>query len=291
MQTLATFEQLVNAASTRNINLNDQVDRDNAFRPLHGGSAIVYLGTLHSQRQKVAIKSIRLSPTGHKTAIQHITEVIQVWSKLRHENIVSVFGIVTKFDFAVSVVYKWIPTGNAYDYVQNTETDPRPPLLGIARGLHYLHGQVSAPILHGDLRGKNVMVGEDGHALLSDYGLTSLIESSFDMTAATPIHPTVRWMAPEQIDNNGKVTTQGDVWALGMTALELFTRQPPYSAIHDMRGIITRILQEPPDRPSDESTCSRMTDQWWEICTLCWTRDESLRPSISAILKGISAVV
>ncbi|KAG6329229.1 hypothetical protein ID866_9859, partial [Astraeus odoratus] len=220
---------------------------------------------------KVAVKCIRPSPTGDKTAVQHITEVIQLWSKLQHENIVPVFGIVTKFDFAVSVVYKWIPTGSAYDYVQNTDIDPRPLLLGIACGLHYLHGQVSAPILHGDLRGKNVMISEDGHALITDYGLSSLIESSFDMTVATPIHPTMCVHL--------------------RTVQELFTRQPPYSAIHDMRGVITRILQGPPNRPSDESTCSRMTDQWWEICTLCWTRDESLRPPVSVILKEIRTVV
>ncbi|KAG6329230.1 hypothetical protein ID866_9860 [Astraeus odoratus] len=291
MQTLAILEHLGVTASKCGINLNDQVERDNAFRPLHGGNAIVYLGTLRPKMQRVAIKVIRLSPSGNKASIQHIAEEIQLWSKLKHENIVPVYGVLTKFDYAVSVVVKWMPMGSAYDYVQNRDIDPRPLLVGLARGLHYLHSQVSAPILHGDLRGKNVMVSEEGQALLADYGLSSLIESSFDMTAAAPIHPTVRWMAPEQVDNNGKVTAPADVWAFGMTALELFTARPPYSDVHDTRGVITSILQGPPDRPSDESTRSRMTDRWWKICSSCWVRDESLRPPVSTILKEIATMV
>ncbi|KAG6333274.1 hypothetical protein ID866_5816 [Astraeus odoratus] len=219
MQTRATLEHLAVTASTRGINLNDKVERDDVFRPLHGGSAIVYRGTLRPQMQRVAIKTIRLSPSGDKAAIQHIVEEIQLWSKLKHENVVPLFGVTTRFDYAASIVVKWMPNGSAFDYVQNRDVDPRPLLFGVIRGLHYLHSHVSAPILHGDLRGKSVMVSEEGHALLADYGLSSLIESSFDMTAAAPIRPTVRWMAPEQIHNNGKVTAPADVWAFGMTAL------------------------------------------------------------------------
>ncbi|KAG6329451.1 hypothetical protein ID866_9638 [Astraeus odoratus] len=247
MRTLATLEHSAVTASKCGINLNDQVERDDAFRPLHGGNSIVYLGTLCPKMQRVAIKVIRLFPSGDKASIQHIGEEIQLWSKLKHENIVPVFGVLTKFDYAVSVVVKWMPTGSAYDYVQNRDIDPRPLLFGLARGLHYLHSQVSAPILHGDLRGVGRLSSrrslftmlrfeekcKEGQALLADYDFSSFIESSFVMTAAAPIHPTVRWMTPEQVDNNGKVTAPADVWAFGMTALGLFTARPPYSDVHD----------------------------------------------------------
>ncbi|KAG6328634.1 hypothetical protein ID866_10455, partial [Astraeus odoratus] len=163
-------------------------------------------------------------------------------------------------------------------------------LLDVARGLHYLHTYDRNPIFHGDLRGRNILISADGRGLLTDYGLSSLIDTSFSMTAAAPIHPTVRWMAPEQIHNFGEVTIQGDVWAFGITALELFTRRPPYDDIHDTRGVIHRILKGPPNRPSDESTSFRMTDPWWEMCSLCW-EPESARPPISDIVKKITSVV
>ncbi|KAG6329102.1 hypothetical protein ID866_9987 [Astraeus odoratus] len=259
-------------------------------RPLHGGSAIVYQGTLGPQGQRVVVKSLRLSPSSDSAAIDHIIRNVQLWSKLRHTNVVRVFGLVTKFDFAVSIILDYIPKGNAFDYVQNRHIDPRPILLDVARGLHYLHTYDPDPIFHGDLRARNVLISADGRGLLSDYGLSSLIDTSFSMTAAAPIHPTVRWMAPEQIHDFGKVTIQGDVWAFGMTALELFTRRPPYDDARDTRGVIHRILKGPPNRPSDESTRSRMTDPWWEMCSLCW-EPESVRPPVADIVKKITSVV
>ncbi|KAG6329484.1 hypothetical protein ID866_9605, partial [Astraeus odoratus] len=218
--------------------------------------------------------------------VQNIVDRILCWSRLQHNNIVLVLGVVTKFDYSVSIVCEWVPNGNAHDYVQDKDIDPRPLLRDIARGLQYLHNR-SDPIVHGDLRGKNVLISQDGHALLADYGLIAVIDSSFSMTAATPIHPTVRWMAPEQINGYGKATTQGDIWAFAMTTLELFTREVPYNGIRDTRSVIHHVLRETPSRPSSESTCNRMTDGWWGICELCWERNESLRPSILGILNKI----
>ena len=64
--------------------------------------------------------------------------------------------------------------------------------------------------------------------MLVDYGLSALIDSSFSMTAAAPIHPTIRWMAPEQVDNYGQVTSQADVWAFGMAVLVCIQNNPIY---------------------------------------------------------------
>ena len=43
-------------------------------------------------------------------------------------------------------------------------------------------------------------------------------------------------------------------------------------------------MQAPPDRPGDDSSCHRMTDDWWAICSECWARDPLLRPSVSCLL-------
>ncbi|KAG6333052.1 hypothetical protein ID866_6041 [Astraeus odoratus] len=46
-------------------------------------------------------------------------------------------------------------------------------------------------------------------------------------------------------------------------------------------------MTRPPDRPSDENTCSRMSDDWWSICRRCWDYEPSSRPSIETILNEI----
>ncbi|KAG6329426.1 hypothetical protein ID866_9663 [Astraeus odoratus] len=72
-----------------------------------------------------------------------------------------------------------------------------------------------------------------------------------------------------------------------MTALELFTREYPFPNIQSIHGLVLRILRGPPERPSDESTCSRMTNDWWEICSLCWKREPSTRPEMTDIVVAL----
>jgi len=68
METLPHLQRLAQRASEHGINLNDRVDRDESFRPLHGGHAIVYKGTINPEGTRVAVKSLRLSPSADKAA-------------------------------------------------------------------------------------------------------------------------------------------------------------------------------------------------------------------------------
>ncbi|KAG6330714.1 hypothetical protein ID866_8377 [Astraeus odoratus] len=174
--------------------------------------------------------------------------------------------------------------GNAHGYVQDRTVDPRPLLAGIAHGLQYLHEHKPYPIFHGDLKGVNVLISSEGQALLADFGLSYAVNSSLKITLTTPRGGTLNWMAPE-ILNDGLVSAEGDVWAFGMTALELFTTKVPFHDRTIGAAIITRILQGPPDRPGMEETSFRLTDEWWGLCYSCWNPRPELRPNISGIAK------
>lgn len=281
-----SLEQVSQRAARCNINLNGHVLHDDSMtEPLTGANAIVQRGILRPEGNSVAIKTIRFVPLEEEAAVKSIVQRTLTWSKLHHENVLPLIGIVTTFDYAISFISPWMENGNAYDYVQNHANDPRPLLLDIASGLNYLHNHESGPICHGDLRGRNVLVSKDGCAVLSDFSLSSLIESSFDTSAAAPIRPTLRWMPPEEIRGCENPTTASDVWAFGMTALELFTRSPPFHEIRSLRRVLSRITQGPPERPNDQITLSRLTDEWWKICNLCWEQKPSQRSSMSDISK------
>ena len=196
----------------------------------------------------------------------------------------------------MSIICAWVPRGNAFDYVQNKYIDPR-PLVGsvglfsqhvqmafsassnskgsgtptqstvVARRSEgcrsNLHNCTSSGLIHVQ---KNVLISEDGHALLADFGLLLLIENAFSLTAAAPIHPTVRWLSPEQITNDGKATTQSDVWAFGMTALvgllilfrKITTNRVCRSYLPERRPITIFVILEasywasPKDHPADQ---------------------------------------
>ena len=114
-------------------------------------------------------------------------------------------------------------------------------------------------------------------------------------------------MAPEMFEVYHETTAAQDVWAFAMTALvifsptcarrliaeflqELFTREDPF---YPFRGnaIIMRMMKGLPDRPSAENTCSRLTDEWWSICSECWHADPSKRPTMSQVAKKIVQIV
>ncbi|KAI6037719.1 kinase-like domain-containing protein, partial [Pisolithus marmoratus] len=208
---------------------------------------------------------------------------IRIWVQLRHENIMSLLGITTKFNHTVSMVTEWMERGNAHDYVQDVTVDPRPLLLDIARGLHYLH---SSGVIHGDLKGTNVLISGAGRALITDFGCSYQSNPSPSLDVDPPRGGTLRWLAPESLDGCA-ITRQADVWAFGMTVLELFSRRNPFHRARTEQGIVCCILRGPPSRPSNESTNFRLCDKWWSVCLECWKSEPSVRPAMDDIMARV----
>ena len=84
-----------------------------------------------------------------------------------------------------------------------------------AEALKHLHSQ---DLIHGDIRGSNVLVSDDEHALLTDFGLATLL--STQTSGAIHSGSIVRWQSPELL--NGKPNSvSSDVWAFGMMIYEV----------------------------------------------------------------------
>ncbi|KAL4062619.1 kinase-like domain-containing protein [Scleroderma yunnanense] len=283
-----TLERLSMVASTYKINLDAEVYQEPIRSPSCGRRALVYRGRMHQTGKKVAIKALRCVPPIEEQSITRILREVYVWTQLHHENVVPVFGVATTVNFSISLISDWMDMGNAIDHVQRREVDPRPLLLDIANGLRYLHEQTPA-IIHGDLRGKNVMISQGGRALLIDYGVAQLVDSTFDNSVGgSSYDPSwIRWMAPETMEHGRDLNIKDDIWAFGMTALELFTRRPPFYDIQGINDVIARIATSPPDHPGNQVTRDHLTDGWWNICHSCWSRILSQRPSMSDVLRMI----
>ncbi|KZT55388.1 kinase-like protein [Calocera cornea HHB12733] len=157
------------------------------------------------------------------------------WSGLKHPNIVPLLGLA---DWAkirngvyaqLCMISPWMSGGNIMYYIEQHPEVPRLPwLLDIVHAVTYLHSLPSGPIVHGDLKGNNVLIHVERHsrpvARLTDFGLSQIVEVSRKeniATTSTAGSGNARWLAFERLNptryglrqSNSK-STQSDVFEM-----------------------------------------------------------------------------
>ena len=177
-------------------------------------------------------------------------------------------------------------------------------MLEVAKGLQYLH---SFAIPHGNLKGvsdvtpdranhalrhsnlptpppqANVLIGEDGHVRLTDYGFAP-INSHIVLTAAEPAAGNMVWLAPEIISGGFVESMPADIFAFGMLAFEILTGRLPFEGQGRSRAA---SLIHKGDRPRfpQEAEQIGLTIRMREFLGMCWHQDPSKRPEIDEVVR------
>ncbi|KAG8701824.1 hypothetical protein FRC08_003884 [Ceratobasidium sp. 394] len=152
--------------------------------------------------KEIAIKSLRLYGSvaargRHKLEKNSVRELV-VWSKLNHPNVLNLLGICV-FGGEIGMVAEWMPNGHVTEYsIKHPEADKLKLINDITAGLAYLHDK---GIVHGDLKGGNVVVSADGDCKLVDFGLAKLTEDSLGVSTTSTQSGTTRWMVSAQAAN------------------------------------------------------------------------------------------
>ncbi|EJD47437.1 kinase-like protein, partial [Auricularia subglabra TFB-10046 SS5] len=162
---------------------------------------------------------------------QRVRREVSIVKKANHPFIVPFFGAADLGDQLV-IVSLFMRNGNLLQYLAHHPSPDRHLLvLQVADAVCYLHAFLG--IVHGDLKCENVLVSDDGDALLTDFGLSTVIDKSdSDATTKTCIRQslTVRFAAPELLKDNARSpssrhirskTPESDVYAFGMLALQV----------------------------------------------------------------------
>ncbi|KAG6894848.1 hypothetical protein C0995_013586, partial [Termitomyces sp. Mi166 len=166
--------------------------------------------------------------------------------------------------------------------------------LDVALGLKYLHQN---DIVHGDLKGANILVNDSGRACVADFGLSSVIDPlNLEWTESTTTVPggTMNWKAPEpyvEHSRSPKSTTASDVYAWACVCYEIFTGERPFFEFPIYSQIPEIVLNgRRPSRPVSSSTPWTqwgLTEDIWRLMEECWLHDPSARPTIDDVARRL----
>ncbi|KDQ14058.1 hypothetical protein BOTBODRAFT_55778 [Botryobasidium botryosum FD-172 SS1] len=249
-----------------------------------GGFGEVYEGKMDRAdgRVKVALKKLR-----NERPLSDLRRRIQregaLWQQLEHAHILYLYGICEK-GTDIYLVSPWMPNGNVMSYLRRHPTSDRHELLTqTADALAYLHDK---GIVHGGIKGKNILVSEDGEALLCDVGLSTIfnIEDPSSSSSAQS-SGVVRWMAPE-LHTGSDQSKAVDVYAFGMLALEIYTGAIPFQDVSSDGLVIQQVTAG--TRPSRPSGPRNLPDHLWELIEKCWHTDPETRPDIALAFDLLS---
>ncbi|KIK95129.1 hypothetical protein PAXRUDRAFT_33151 [Paxillus rubicundulus Ve08.2h10] len=259
--------------------------------PVSGtGSMDIWEG-LYLNQEKVAIKILRAVHSTPKS-LQRFKREVEIWNSVweidQGRHILPLYGFCQNDGPFPYVVSPWQQNGTADAYVALfPDADHRALIRGISIGINVLH-TMNPPIVHGDLKGANIVIDGAGNPLLADFGFSRIVEdiTGVAFTQSAGISNSQRWLAPELCFDKGKLTTAADVYAFGMTILQLMTHAMPWSTVRHTTQVIIQVASgKKPPRPIDEATIARgLDDHLWEVMQKCWDEPDK-RPIMAHLMQ------
>ncbi|KAF9645422.1 kinase-like protein [Thelephora ganbajun] len=254
-----------------------------------GGFADVWKGQYNGQ--EVAAKALRVSQTSNFDQIRRrFCKEVVMWNTLRHPNVLPLMG-VTMTENQFVMVSEWMENGSINMYVKAHTDVNRPGLLGdVTTGLIYMHSQ---RIVHGDLKGANILINPDGHACIADFSLLTVISDQQTFLSTCIGGGTTPWMSPELLDPESfglkkcRLTKESDCYALGMVIYEILSGKAPFAP--SPAPVVKILCGERPKKPQGAEG-ARFTDGIWGMLELCWKPQPNERPSLNKVLRCLQNV-
>ncbi|KAF9645427.1 kinase-like protein, partial [Thelephora ganbajun] len=244
-----------------------------------GGFGDVYHGTLNGSR--VCVKRVRVyTRDGLQKVAKAFCQEAVMWKRLNHPNVLPLLGVTIA---PLQLISNWMSGGNLPEYLEKHSDADRIGLLrDVAEGLCYLH---SCNVIHGDLKGPNVLVDNSGHARIADFGFATVTRSPDSISSTSCRHGhTPRWTSPE-ILSGGAYSKEADIFSFAMVMIEVFTGVIPFSDGPSSMAMLLIIQGERPSRPTHPT----FTENLWSLMQRCWNHDPHSRPKVSDALQILLA--
>ncbi|KAI6696159.1 hypothetical protein NL676_016278 [Syzygium grande] len=236
-------------------------------------------------------------------------DAVRCLGRVRSPNLVPLLGFYGGPRGEKLLVHPFYRRGNLADFIRDTNGGSHNWAVihgisvGLARGLDHLHTGLQRPMIHGNLKSKNILLDRNNQPYISDYGLHILLNLETGQQVLE-IAAAEGYKAPELIKMRD-VSEETDIYSLGVIFLELITGKNPindkaspdeesYLPNYVRRAVLDRRLSElyrPDILLMDRCEISAVTEehilQFFQLAMACCSPSPSLRPNTRQVLRKL----
>jgi eukaryotic-like serine/threonine-protein kinase len=217
-----------------------------------GGMGRVWMARDEILGRDVAIKEIVPPPGLTDSERQEMRErslrEARAIARLNHPNVVRIFDVVRPDpDSDPWIVMEYVPSRSLQDVLaaDGPVAAQRAAEIGL-EVLHALRAAHRAGVMHRDVKPGNVLLGEDGRVVLTDFGLAT-VPGDPNVTRTGLVLGSPAYISPERA-REGTSGPEADLWSLGATIFAAVEGQSPYARATAI-ATLTALASEPPPPP------------------------------------------
>ncbi|KAL1772687.1 serine serine/threonine-protein kinase TNNI3K [Sigmodon hispidus] len=234
-----------------------------------GSFGKVYKG--RCRNKIVAIKRYRANTYCSKSDVDMFCREVSILCQLNHPCVVQFVGACLDDPSQFAIVTQYISGGSLFSLLheQKRILDLQSKLIiavDVAKGMEYLHS-LTQPIIHRDLNSHNILLYEDGHAVVADFGESRFLQS-LDEDNMTKQPGNLRWMAPEVFTQCTRYTIKADVFSYALCLWELLTGEIPFAHLKPAAAAADMAYHHirPPIGYSIPKPISSLLMRGWNAC-------------------------